>query len=70
MTKQSLRLLRRHEVEGIVGFSRSTMYAMIKDGTFPAPLRIGQRAVAWPESSICEWIASRSTTRPTGGAGA
>jgi len=29
------------------------------DGTFPKPVKIGKRAVAWPESVIRQWIAER-----------
>lgn len=42
-----------------VGTSKTTVYAMVKAGTFPAPVKIGQRAVAWRHSEIDQWIASR-----------
>jgi prophage regulatory protein len=53
------RMLRRKEVEAITGRSRSAIYAGIDDGTFPKPIKIGTRAVAWPESVIRAWIAER-----------
>jgi prophage regulatory protein len=37
------------------GKSRSSIYDAIKKGTFPAPVRIGPRAVAWTSTSIAEW---------------
>ncbi len=53
------RILRRPEVEGRTGLSRSTIYAMMAEDLFPKPKRIGQRAVGWTESSIDEWLESR-----------
>ena len=53
------RILRRPEVEGRTGLSRSTIYEMMAEGTFPRPLRLGKRAVGWTEAAIAEWLASR-----------
>ena len=50
---------RRPEVERLTGLSRSTIYAMISDGTFPRPVRLGKRAVGWRESDIAAWLAER-----------
>ena len=53
-------LLRRTAVQTITGLSRSSLYAAIKDGTFPSPLKIGKRAVAWRTSDINTWIANQT----------
>lgn len=53
------RLIRRPEVEKLTGRSRSSIYKGIEDGTFPKPVKIGQRAVAWPDSVIRNWIAEK-----------
>jgi len=55
------RILRRPEVEARCGLSRSTIYVMICEGTFPKPIRLGKRAVGWPESAIVHWIESRTS---------
>jgi len=52
-------LLRRPEVERRVALSRSGIYARMAKGSFPLPVRIGDRAVAWRESDIATWIDSR-----------
>lgn len=57
--KQRERLLRRPEVEKLTGRGRSAIYAGIAAGTFPSPVKIGLRAVAWPESVINRWIEER-----------
>lgn len=51
--------LRRPAVEEITGLSRTTIYEMMKRGQFPRPVRITGKAVAWPESVIVAWLASR-----------
>jgi len=57
------RLLRRPEVENRTGFRRAYLYELMRKGQFPAPVRIGDRAVAWRESDIAEWINSRPLAR-------
>lgn len=49
-------LLRLPEVEGATGLKRSAIYAGIKCGSFPAPVHITPKAVAWPKSEIAHWI--------------
>ena len=58
---KSTRLLRMAEVMHRTGMAKSTMYLAIKDKTFPSPIRINPRAVAWPEQVIQEWIDSKIT---------
>ncbi|AAV97122.1 AlpA family phage regulatory protein [Ruegeria pomeroyi] len=55
--------LRRHAVEAVTGLSRSSIYAMMDAGDFPRPVRIGKRAVAWPQSAIEAWLANRPTSK-------
>ena len=55
----SEKLLRLAEVQRRVPYSRSTIYLKISSGDFPPPINLGARAVAWLESDIDEWIASR-----------
>lgn len=41
------------------GWSRSSLYAAIKRKEFSAGVRLGARAVAWPESVVSAYIAER-----------
>ena len=54
-------ILRRPDVEKRVGLSRSTLYAMMSEGQFPKPIRIGKRAVGWQETAITAWLVERAT---------
>jgi prophage regulatory protein len=53
------RFLRLPQVKQRTGYSRSSIYAKISLGEFPAPVSLGARAVAWIESEIDEWISDR-----------
>ncbi|MGF6479571.1 helix-turn-helix transcriptional regulator [Paraburkholderia sp. JPY419] len=45
-------ILRRKQVEQVVGLSRSTIYQRIKDGMFPRPVSLGGRMVGWRATDI------------------
>lgn len=58
-------MLRRPAVEAATGLSRSTIYAMMTEGRFPRPVRLGRRAVGWPEAKIAEWLEARCAEAAT-----
>jgi prophage regulatory protein len=68
-TNHNDRFLRWPEVQRRVGFSRSKVYSLIQCGKFPAQVKLGERASAWPESLIDEWIQARIAASATPKAG-
>ena len=52
-------VLRLSEVMRRTGLGKSSIYAGAKSGTFPSPVQIGGRAVAWHEHAIDAWIDAR-----------
>lgn len=62
--KKPERLLRLPAVEQLTGLKKSTIYAGLSatPRTFPAPVRLSARAVAWRESDIAAWQAQRQQT--------
>jgi prophage regulatory protein len=63
--ENTTRLLRRRQVEGLVGLRRSAIYAAMAAGRFPKPINLGPRAVAWLASEVEAWIAARiAESRP------
>ncbi|WP_409027112.1 AlpA family transcriptional regulator [Janthinobacterium sp. SUN098] len=61
------RFIRLGEVLATCGKSRSSVYAGIKEGTFPAPVKLQGRSSAWLRSEVLRWMqscieASRRTT--------
>ena len=55
------KVLRLPAVKDRTGLSRSTIYAQIKEGKFPKPIRLGKRAVGWTDEDIDAHIASLIT---------
>lgn len=56
-------LLRLPEVIRHTGLARSTVYDAIRAGTFPQPVPLGGRTVAWVSNEVAAWIASRIAER-------
>ena len=63
---EPLRLLRLREVCRRTGKSRSEVYRRIAAGDFPQPVKVGERASAWPEHEVAAWIAGRIAARDAG----
>jgi prophage regulatory protein len=59
-------LLRRIQVQKKTGLSKSGIYSGLKNKTFPKPIKIGPRAVAWRKSEINGWIDSLQTNKEDG----
>ena len=52
-------ILRLPAVKARTGLSRSTIYLRISDGSFPASISLGGRAVGWIEAEIQGWLEDR-----------
>ncbi len=57
------KLLRLFSVIDRTGLSKSSIYSQVQEGTFPAQIQIGVRAVAWLEYDIEEWMLHRVEAR-------
>ncbi|RKG36491.1 helix-turn-helix transcriptional regulator [Acinetobacter rongchengensis] len=58
-TPNSLRLIRRKEVQLRTGLGASSIYALMQKNQFPKPVTLSIRRVAWVESDVEEWILNR-----------
>jgi len=56
-------LMRLERVARETGLSRTHIRALVRDGRFPKPIRIGLRAVAWSTSELFAWIEKRAGER-------
>jgi prophage regulatory protein len=56
--------IRLDEVRRRVPYSKSSIYTMIAAGQFPAPHRLGARAVGWLEHEVTGWVRARSESEP------
>lgn len=54
-----VQILRLPRVIERVGMRRSSIYAAVAAGTFPAPVKLGARSVGWPSDQVDRWIQER-----------
>lgn len=52
----NINVLRLKQLENQLNLSRSSIYKMIADGTFPKPIKLGRRAVGWRAEDIEKWL--------------
>jgi predicted DNA-binding transcriptional regulator AlpA len=45
--------------DGLLPASPATIWRKVKDGSFPKPVKLGDRITAWQVSEIEEWLAAR-----------
>jgi len=58
-------MLRVRDVKSRTGYARSTIYAYIKTGLFPRPVKMGARLSAWPANEINTLTAARTAGKST-----
>jgi len=52
-------IYRLPKVMELTGLSRSSIYLALSKGTFPKPIKLGQRSIGWPESLLIQWREER-----------
>lgn len=58
------RLLRLPQVLDLVPLGKSTIWKMVAEQRFPAPLKLSSRCTVWKERDVRDWIDSLSATTP------
>lgn len=61
------RALRAPEVFGMLGVSRTTFYALIRRGQFPAGIMVTETQIRWMRSVVEQWLAERPASDGTAG---
>ncbi|EGR0286982.1 AlpA family transcriptional regulator [Vibrio cholerae] len=61
--ERPMRFLKLKEVMEKTALSRSAIYRKMNDGEFPQSVSLGDRAVAWVESEVDEWMEERLERR-------
>lgn len=57
------KLICMQRVTEVTGFTRGWIYVLVKEGKFPAPVRVGKRAIRFRQSQIEDWLESRETVQ-------
>nr|WP_152456427.1 AlpA family transcriptional regulator [Microbulbifer sp. THAF38] len=60
-------ILRLPEVERQTGLKKTYIYALVKKGEFPTPIKLGERASGWLSSEVCQWVQDRVAISRAGG---
>ncbi|GKW20709.1 DNA-binding protein [Pectobacterium araliae] len=56
MNKNYTTLIRLPEVIKRTGVSRTTIYRLINKNSFPSPIKISEKTIAFVESEVNDWI--------------
>jgi prophage regulatory protein len=56
-------LIRLSEVKEHTGLGRSSIYKYMNDGLFPKSVSLGDRAIAWVDSEIIDWVQDKIDQR-------
>jgi prophage regulatory protein len=63
------KMLRLKQVLEATGLGPTALKESVKRGGFPRPVRVGRRAIAWPQNEIEAWqkrcIAARDSAIPS-----
>jgi prophage regulatory protein len=63
MSQTPRRILRLPDVEAKVGLKRDSIYRGAREGWFPRPLKLSERASGWLESELDDYLARRAAER-------
>jgi prophage regulatory protein len=58
-----LRFLRMSEVENRVGLNKRTVQRMVKNQSFPQPVRLHERSIGFVEAEVEQWMTARLNAR-------
>lgn len=59
-THSPVALLRLPQVLAQVPVGRSTLWAWVRDGRFPKPIKLGPMTTAWRASEVAAWIEAQA----------
>ena len=59
----TMRLIKIKEVIKMTSLSRATIYKYMADDSFPKPVSLGAKAVAWVEDEVENWIIEKIEQR-------
>lgn len=58
LTPEDMAVLRLRDVVKLTSLSSSTIYKLIRQGTFPQPLRLSRNRIGWTTRMVLNWLES------------
>lgn len=56
----TIEILRKPSVLALIGMKGTWLDMAVKRGDFPAPVKLGARAVGWRRADVDAWLESRT----------
>ncbi|RAS17579.1 AlpA family transcriptional regulator [Microvirgula sp. AG722] len=47
---------------GVLPFSASTLWRRVREGTFPAPVKLSERVTCWRAEAVRQWLDEQGQT--------
>ena len=54
-----MNILRLPDLVRVTGLSRTTLWRLEREGTFPPRVRLSENSVGWREDEVLTWLESR-----------
>ena len=51
-----LKIYRIRQVCDVTGLKPSTIYKLVRAGTFPKPIQLTARSTGWPSAHVRDWL--------------
>ena len=61
---QRIQVLRLSTVQAVTGLGSTTIWQLVREGAFPAPLQLTSRARRWSRAEVERWLAKRPRQQP------
>ena len=59
MSKQALHYLSDKQLSELLEVSRQTIWRWVREGSFPAPVKLGSNCTRWKMAAVKSWEAER-----------
>ncbi len=59
-TSKEVQFYRLSQLKQQLSVSRSSIWAWVKNGTFPKPIKLGKNCTAWNAEDVHAWVEKRT----------
>ena len=63
ITLPAVGFVRQASILPVLGFSATTLWRRVKQGTFPQPIKLSERVTAWRAEDVHAWMAAQGNSQ-------
>ena len=63
ITLPAVGFVRQAAILPVLGFSATTLWRRVKQGTFPQPIKLSERVTAWRAEDVHAWMAAQGNSQ-------